>query len=430
MKFYSTNNPQHKVSLREAVLKGLAPDGGLYFPEQIPTLSGSFIGSLSEQSNVSIALSVAKNLLGEEVEEKELQRIVEQTVFFDVPVVEVENNVYSLELFHGPTLAFKDFGARFMASLLGYFSKSEKEEITVLVATSGDTGSAVAHGFHKVPGVRVFVLYPSGKVSDLQEKQFTTLGDNITALEIDGTFDDCQRLVKTAFQDAELKSKLVLTSANSINIARLIPQSFYYFFTMAQLGQKEPVVFSVPSGNFGNLTGGILAWRMGLPIHQFVASTNINDIVPFYLDNGKFNPRPSIQTISNAMDVGNPSNFARMLALFQDDYHEMSKMIRGYAFTDDETRDAMKTVDKGSGYTLDPHGAIGYLGLKKYQTSNPVKGVFLETAHPGKFREVVEETLGRKVELPERLSNLITRQKKSIEMSSSFEEFREFLLRH
>ena len=418
------------MSLREAVLKGLAPDGGLYLPEQIPVLPKSFIGSLSEQSNVSMALTVARNLLGGEVEEKELQRIVEQTVFFDVPVVEVENNVYSLELFHGPTLAFKDFGARFMASLLGYFSKSEKEEITVLVATSGDTGSAVAHGFHKVPGVRVFVLYPSGKVSDLQEKQFTTLGDNITALEIDGTFDDCQRLVKTAFQDAELKSKLVLTSANSINIARLIPQSFYYFFTLAQLGLKEPVVFSIPSGNFGNLTGGILAWKMGLPIYQFIASTNVNDIVPCYLDNGKFNPRPSIQTISNAMDVGNPSNFARMLTLFHDDYYEMTQMIKGYSFTDEETREGMRAVDKQSGYTLDPHGAVGYLGLKKYQTSHSVKGVFLETAHPGKFREVVEETLGRKIELPERLNNLITRQKKSIEMSSTFDEFREFLLKY
>lgn len=430
MKFYSTNNPQYKISLREAVLKGLAPDGGLYLPESIPALPSTFLRTLPGHSNVSIALTVARNLLGEEVEAKELERIVEQTVFFDVPVVEVENNVYSLELFHGPTLAFKDFGARFMASLLGYFSKSEKEEVTVLVATSGDTGSAVAHGFHKVPGVRVFVLYPSGKVSDLQEKQFTTLGDNITALEIDGTFDDCQRLVKAAFQDTELKSKLGLTSANSINIARLIPQSFYYFFAMAQLGLDEPVVFSVPSGNFGNLTGGILAWKMGLPIHQFIASTNVNDIVPFYLDNGKFNPRPSIQTISNAMDVGNPSNFARMLTLFHEDYHEMSQMIKGYAFTDAETREAMKIVDKQSGYVLDPHGAVGYLGLKKYQSSNLVKGVFLETAHPGKFREVVEDTLGRKIELPERLSDLITRKKKSIEMSSSFEEFREFLLGH
>lgn len=430
MKFYSTNNPQHKVSLREAVLKGLAPDGGLYLPESIPGLPEKFLKTLAGHSNVSMALTVAKNLLGEEVGEKELARIVEQTVFFDVPVVQVEDNVYSLELFHGPTLAFKDFGARFMASLLGHFSKSEKEEITVLVATSGDTGSAVAHGFHNVPGVRVFVLYPSGKVSDLQEKQFTTLGDNITALEINGTFDDCQRLVKTAFQDAELKSKLVLTSANSINIARLIPQSFYYFFAMAQLDDKGPLVFSVPSGNFGNLTGGILAWKMGLPIHQFIASTNVNDIVPFYLNNGQFTPRPSIQTISNAMDVGNPSNFARMLHLFHDDYHEMSQMIKGYAFNDDQTREAMKIVDRDAGYTMDPHGAVGYLGLKRYQDSNPVNGVFLETAHPGKFREVVDKTLGRKIDLPERLSALVTRQKKSIEMSSVFEEFREFLLKH
>ena len=328
MIYYSTNNKNQRVSLREAVIQGLAPDNGLYMPESIPVLSASFFESLSQLSFQEIGFRVAKSLIGEDIPTNELKRIVDHTIQFDAPLVEIERDVFSLELFHGPTLAFKDFGARFLSGLLGYFANQQDKEITILVATSGDTGSAVANGFLNVPGTKVIVLYPSGKVSDIQEKQFTTLGGNITALEIDGTFDDCQRLVKQAFMDEELKRKLFLTSANSINIARLIPQSFYYFHAYAQLKDKQSeIVFSVPSGNFGNLTAGLFAKRMGLPIHKFIAATNRNDIVPKYLQTKLFSPRPSVQTISNAMDVGNPSNFARILDLYQSDFDALSKDI-------------------------------------------------------------------------------------------------------
>lgn len=429
MEFYSTNNKDIRVGLKEAVVQGLASDGGLFMPRLIPKLSPEFISNISKHSNESIAYEVAKLWIGQSVPDNEVKRIVEKTIFFDVPLVEVEKQVMALELFHGPTLAFKDFGARFMASLLGFFSQQSSTETTVLVATSGDTGSAVAHGFHKVQGIRVVVLYPSGKVSELQEKQFTTLGDNVTALEIDGTFDDCQRLVKTAFADKELKSKITMTSANSINIARLIPQSFYYFFSMARLKDHDRVVFSVPSGNFGNLTGGILAWKMGLPIHHFIAATNANDVVPYYLANNKFIPKPSVATISNAMDVGNPSNFSRLLELFDHDFKTMSTTISGYAFSDDETRKAMQYIERSSGYILDPHGAIGYLGLKAYQRTNPSTGVFLETAHPGKFKEVVEETLHHTIELPQRLMDLRRKKKQTIKLSAQFDDMKEFLIR-
>lgn len=389
----------------------------------------TYLSGLDNRSNPEIAFEVTKHLIGKDVPEMVIRKIIEDTVSFEVPLIQLTNHIWSLELFHGPTLAFKDFGARFMASLLGYFAEEEGDQFTILVATSGDTGSAVAHGFHKVPGINVIVLYPSGKVSDLQEKQFTTLGDNITAVEVEGTFDDCQRLVKTAFGDQELRDKLNLTSANSINIARLIPQSFYYFFAFARMDKKMPLVFSVPSGNFGNLTGGIFAQRMGLPIHHFIAATNTNDVVPQYLQTKIFEARPSVQTISNAMDVGDPSNFARLLDLFNHDYNLFSHAMTGFAFSDDDTRLAMKEVFQERGYMLDPHGAVGYFGLKKYlETNKEINGIFLETAHPGKFKEVVEVVLANKVVLPERLSRLQHMEKKSIKMSKSFPDFREYLI--
>jgi threonine synthase len=427
MKFYSTRNKALRVSLREAVVQGLAPDNGLFMPETIPALPSEFFQRLHTMTFQEIAFTVASQLLGEEVPGEQLKKIVEHTVNFDAPLVEIEKDIYALELFHGPTLAFKDFGARFMSQLLGYFAGQDKREVTILVATSGDTGSAVANGFLGVPGTRVIVLYPSGKVSEVQEKQFTTLGKNITAIEIDGTFDDCQHLVKTAFMDNDLKQRLFLTSANSINIARLIPQSFYYFYAWSRLSQLgKDVAFAVPSGNFGNLTAGLLAMQMGLPIKKFVASTNINDIVPKYLNTGTFQPTSSRQTISNAMDVGNPSNFDRMKDLFGE---RMKDHIVGWSFNDEETRSAMRSVFAQSNYVLDPHGAVGYLGLKKYLSANKKEaGVFLETAHPGKFIDVVEETLQRKIDLPPALQAFMKGEKKSIPMNKDFDNFRKYLL--
>lgn len=431
MKFYSTNNPDLKVDLRQAVTQGLAPDNGLYMPERIPALPEEFFKTIHQKTFQEIALAVAQNLIGDDVPEAELKRIVEHTIQFDAPVVEIEEGIFALELFHGPTLAFKDFGARFMSQLLGYFARQQDQEIVILVATSGDTGSAVANGFLGVPGTRVVVLYPSGKVSEIQEKQFTTLSQNITALEISGTFDDCQQLVKQAFLDDQLRRKFFLTSANSINIARLIPQSFYYFYTYAQLkGLNKPLVFSVPSGNFGNITGGLLAKRMGLPIHKFVAATNTNDVFPQYLLTKTFNPRPSRQTISNAMDVGNPSNFVRMLELFNGNFTALSNEISGYAFTDEETADAMRAVYKKNKYIMDPHGAIGYLGLKKYLVEHreDVTGIFLETAHPAKFKDVVEDTLKLPIDIPSSLEKFLLKEKKAIKMPAEFNAFKDFLI--
>ncbi len=428
MKFYSTNNRNHKVDLREAVIQGLAADNGLYMPESIPQLPATFLNALPVLSFQQIGYEVARAFLRNDLSESDLLKIVEHTLAFDAPLVKVEPDVYALELFHGPTLAFKDFGARFLAGLLGYFAKERNREITILVATSGDTGSAVANAFLNVPGTRVVVLYPSGKVSVAQEKQFTTLGSNITALEVTGTFDDCQRLVKQAFLDVELKQKFFLTSANSINIARLIPQSFYYFRAFAQLKTKTEVVFAVPSGNFGNLTAGLLAQRMGLPITQFVAATNANDVVPEYLKTKIFQARPSVQTISNAMDVGNPSNFARLLDLFNHDFDKIAQHIKGYTFSDTETQTAMRQVYNQSHYVTDPHGAVGYLGLKQFLKSHPnYTGVFLETAHPAKFADVVEATLQTKVELPERLQTFMKGEKKSVVISPGFDEFKNLL---
>jgi threonine synthase len=430
MKFYSTNNPDLKVSLKQAVTQGLAPDNGLYMPEHIPVLPKEFFDGISGKSFQEIAFEVAVNLLEEEIPKAELRKIVEHTIQFDAPLVALEPNVYALELFHGPTLAFKDFGARFMSQILGYFAKQQQREIVILVATSGDTGSAVANGFLDVPGTRVVVLYPSGKVSEIQEKQFTTLGKNITALEVDGTFDDCQQLVKQAFLDSDLANRYFLTSANSINIARLIPQSFYYFYAYARVPNKnKPLIFSIPSGNFGNLTGGLLAKRMGLPVHQFIASTNINDVVPQFLSSKSFNPRASRQTISNAMDVGNPSNFVRMLDLFQGDFDRLSREIVGYSFTDDETQEAMQKMFLKNDYVMDPHGAVAYLGLKKYLRHNAIdaNGIFAETAHPAKFKEVVDRTLRTSIEIPADLQKFLQHPKKSIPLSGGYVGFRNFL---
>jgi len=430
MKFYSTNNPDLKVDLKQAVTQGLAPDNGLYMPEKIPVLPKAFFDTIAKKSFQEIAFDVADNLIGEDVPKAELRRIVEHTIQFDAPLVELGNNIYALELFHGPTLAFKDFGARFMSQLLGYFAKQQEKEIIILVATSGDTGSAVANGFLGVAGTKVVVLYPSGKVSEIQEKQFTTLGKNVTALEVDGTFDDCQNLVKQAFLDRDLRQKYFLTSANSINIARLIPQSFYYFYGYSRIPDKgNPVIFSVPSGNFGNLTGGLLAKRMGLPIDKFVASTNINDVVPRYLSSKSFNPGLSKQTISNAMDVGNPSNFVRMLDLFQGDFERLSREIAGYAFTDSETETAMQEVFSRNKYIMDPHGAVAYLGLKEFLKSRKTAatGIFLETAHPAKFKEVVDETLQVLVPIPTELQKFLQHPKKSISLSSEYQVFKDFL---
>ena len=431
MKFYSTNNKDVKADLKQAVTQGLAPDNGLYMPEHIPALPDSFFEQLPNLSFQEIAFRVTKHLLGEDVPEQELRRITDHTIAFDAPLIAIEENIYSLELFHGPTMAFKDFGARFMSQLLGYFAREQSREVVVLVATSGDTGSAVANGFLGVEGVKVIVLYPSGKVSDIQEKQFTTLGQNITAIEIDGTFDDCQALVKKAFLDEELKRKYFLTSANSINIARLIPQSFYYFYAYAKLAsRKMPVVFSIPSGNFGNLTGALLARKMGLPITTLVAATNANDVVPAYLNNEIFAPRASQQTISNAMDVGNPSNFSRMQDLFNQDYAALKEAIKGFAFSDEETRAAMRHVYATTQYVLDPHGAIGYLGLKKFLLNDRTEaiGVFLETAHPAKFKDVVEETLAQPVAIPSELQKFLGRAKQSVPMKKDFSLFKTYLM--
>lgn len=431
MKFYSTNNKALKVDLQEAVTRGLAPDNGLYMPEHISKLPHSFFDRLPTLSFTEMANEVVAHLLGSDVPQADLKRMVDHTIQFDAPLVRVDDNVFALELFHGPTLAFKDFGARFMSQLLGYFARKQKREIVILVATSGDTGSAVANGFLGVAGTKVVVLYPSGKVSEIQEKQFTTLGKNVTALEVTGTFDDCQRLVKQAFLDEELQNTFFLTSANSINIARLIPQSLYYFYAYAQAAAfGKPIVFSVPSGNFGNLTGGLLAVKMGLPVHAFVAATNINDVVPVYLRTNLFTPRDSARTISNAMDVGNPSNFVRMLDLYDQQTEKLKQDIVGYAFTDDETRAAMRHLYALSSYTLDPHGAIGFLGLQKYmhEHTSDVTGVFLETAHPAKFKEVVDQALGKPVEIPDVLQKFMLQTKQSVIMAAEFQAFKNYLL--
>ena len=404
MKYISTRQ-QEETNIKTAILKGLADDGGLFMPEYIPQLDSAFFENLPNLTLQEIGFRVAREFLGESIRNENLKEIIDEVLNFEIPAVKISENIYSLELFHGPTMAFKDVGARFMARMMSYFS--EGKPMKVIAATSGDTGSAVASGFYNVPGIEVYILYPKGKVSPLQEKQLTTWGGNIKALEINGTFDDCQALAKQILSDEELNQKFTLTSANSINIARLIPQSFYYFWAFAQLQKLgKPIVFSVPSGNFGNLTAGLFAKKMGLPIHHFVASTNANDIVPNYLETGIYTAKSSIQTISNAMDVGNPSNFERMKSLFDNDVSEFKREIDSYSFSDEETKNAMRKVKNDFGYTLDPHGAVAYLGFQKYLEKNNEEliGVLLETAHPAKFVEVVENVLKETIEIPEKLA--------------------------
>ena len=431
MRLYSTKNRSIEVGLEEAVFKGLPDDNGLFVPVNIPRLSDAFYKDINKLSFPEIAFEVSNALIGDDIDEQEIRKIINDVITFDAPVIHIHDNIHVLELFHGPSLAFKDFGARFMARLMSYFLEKRQREINILVATSGDTGSAVAQGFLDMPGIKVTILYPSKKVSDIQEKQLTTLGRNVKALEVSGTFDDCQRLVKEAFLDKELNKRILLTSANSINISRLIPQSFYYFYGYAQVKEKgKPVVFSVPSGNFGNLCGGLIAKRMGLPVEKFVASTNMNDIVPEYLTSGLFQPRPSIKTISNAMDVGNPSNFARLMAFYEEDLNKIKNDIWGAKYTDKQTSEAIQQVYKKISYILDPHGAVGYLGLKDYfkEASSSANGIFLATAHPSKFLEVVEQVIEKRIELPERLKETVKKEKKSIEMQPDFNALKEYLL--
>jgi threonine synthase len=428
MNFYSLNKIAPKVTFKDAVIKGLAPDKGLYFPEKITPLSNEFLNNIENFSNEEIAFEVIKQFVADEIPEKELKEIIEETVNFDFPIIAIEENIAALELFHGPTMAFKDVGARFMARCLGYFNKEETAKVTVLVATSGDTGGAVASGFLGVEGVDVVILYPSGKVSDVQEKQLTTLGKNITALEVNGTFDDCQAMVKTAFLDDELIANKNLTSANSINVARWLPQMFYFFFAYKQLKNKhKDLVFSVPSGNFGNICAGLMAHKLGLPVKQFIAATNINDIVPNYLETGIYTPKPSKQTISNAMDVGDPSNFVRILEIFKNDDIKLKEVLSSYSFTDKETQYAMKEIKEKHHYIADPHGAVGYLGLKKQGIDENAFGIFLETAHPVKFLNVVDPIINETIELPKQILEVIDKEKVSIKIST-YTELKQFLL--
>ena len=428
MNYYSLNNKDIKVSFQEAVIQGLAPDRGLYFPETIAKLPKSFFDTIETLSNEEIAFEAIKQFVGNEIPEIVLKQIIAETLCFNFPCELVEDNIYSLELYHGPTMAFKDVGARFMSRCLAYFNKDKNQKNTVLVATSGDTGGAVASGFLGVKGVQVVILYPSGKVSDIQERQLTTLGQNITALEVDGVFDDCQDMVKKAFLDETLAHKN-LTSANSINIARWLPQMFYFFFAYKQLkNHNKPLIVSCPSGNFGNICAGILTKKLGLPIAHFVAATNANDTIPQFLQTGKYVPKPSIATISNAMDVGNPSNFVRIQEMYHDDILEFKKDFSSYAFSDDQTKDALQNIYTRTGYIVEPHGAVGYLGLKKEieKQSNSV-GVFLETAHPIKFLDVVEPILNFQISIPSQIESVLRKDKIKIPITS-YEDLKRFLI--
>ncbi|MFA6717753.1 MAG: threonine synthase [Prevotella sp.] len=441
MKYYSTNRQAPEASLQEAVERGLAPDRGLYMPQNIKKLPVGFFENIDKLTFRQIAFEVAKAFFGEDVEAEALKRIVEDTLSFDTPTVKVEGNIYALELFHGPTLAFKDVGARFMARLLQYFINKDKNStglVNVLVATSGDTGSAVANGFLGVDGIHVYVLYPKGKVSAIQESQFTTLGRNITAIEVDGVFDDCQALVKNAFMDQQLNEHMRLTSANSINVARFLPQAFYYFNAFAQLKRAgiidydaengtSNLVFSVPSGNFGNITAGLFGWKMGLPVKHFIAANNANDIFFQYLQTGKYNPQPSKQTLANAMDVGDPSNFARILDLYGSDWTQIRTDISGATYSDADIRETMKACHTATDYILDPHGACGYQALKDLLAPGDL-GVFLETAHPAKFKEKVDSIIDEDIEIPQRLQNFMAGTKQSIPLSKDFAAFKQFLI--
>lgn len=431
MKYYSTNLKAADATLEEAVVKGLASDRGLFMPREIKPLPQEFYEHIEELSFQEIAYRVADAFFGEDIPADTLKQIVYDTLSFDVPLVKVTDNIYSLELFHGPTLAFKDVGARFMARLLGYFIRKEgKKEVNVLVATSGDTGSAVANGFLGVESIHVYVLYPKGKVSEIQEKQFTTLGRNITALEVDGTFDDCQALVKAAFMDRELNEHLQLTSANSINVARFLPQAFYYFYAYAQLkkaGRAANAVVCVPSGNFGNITAGLFGKRMGLPVSHFIAANNRNDIFYQYLQTGVYSPRPSIATIANAMDVGDPSNFARVLDLYRNSHEAICADISGATYTDEQIADTMRRVWQEHHYLLDPHGACGYRALAEGLQPGET-GIFLETAHPAKFKDTVEKIIGESISIPAKLQAFMSGEKQSLPMSREFADFKKYLL--
>lgn len=432
MKYYSTNGQAPEANLEKAVVKGLAEDRGLYMPERIKPLSPEFFNQIENLTFQEIAYQVADAFFGEDVPADTLKEIVYDTLSFDVPAVPVTDRIYSLELFHGPTLAFKDVGARFMARLLGYFNAREAEDrlVNVLVATSGDTGSAVANGFLGVPGIHVYVLYPKGKVSPIQECQFTTLGQNITALEVDGVFDDCQALVKTAFMDAELNAHMKLTSANSINVARFLPQSFYYFYAYAQMkkrGMADNLVVCVPSGNFGNICSALFGKRMGLPVKRFIAANNANDIFYNYLQTGQYNPRPSVQTIANAMDVGDPSNFARILNLYGRSHEAICNDISGATYTDGQIADTMRDCLNENGYLLDPHGACGYRALQEGLQEGET-GIFLETAHPAKFKDTVENITGQPLPVPEKLAAFMKGKKQSVSLPADFAQFKQFLL--
>ncbi len=441
MQFYSTNDATHRVSAEEAIFRGLPADSGLYMPARIDPLPDAFFSELPQLSFAEIGVRVSRQLLGNEISDEDLRQIVEEAINFPAPVVKLDEQKYVLELFHGPSLAFKDFGARFMSRLMGYYNRGKDQELIILVATSGDTGGAVAAGFYDTPGIQVVILYPSGKVSALQEKQLTTLGKNIHALEIKGSFDDCQAIVKQAFLDIRLRQQLRLSSANSINISRLIPQTFYYFEAVKQLGRTgDPIAFSVPSGNFGNLTAGLIARKLGLSIHHFIAATNRNDVVPRFLTTGRYERRPSVVTLSNAMDVGAPSNFARMANLHGQldglqDIHTVTHTnlrdtLSGFAYDDGVTENAMREVERRYGYTLDPHGAVGYLALKEWQQDNPhTRGIILETAHPSKFKPDVERILGHPIEVPRRLAELAGKNKVAYSFGIDYAPIRQWLLK-
>jgi threonine synthase len=430
MLYYSTQDASHKVSFKEASIRGQAPQRGLYFPEHIPALPATFLQDMDSLSKEEIALQVIAPFVGDTIPHADLKKIVAKTVDFDFPLVVVSKDIYALELFHGPTLAFKDVGARFMSQCLGYFLQDEAKKVTVLVATSGDTGGAVANGFYDVEGVDVVILYPSGKVSSIQELQLTTLGKNITALEIDGTFDDCQQMVKAAFMDAELNQALFLTSANSINVARWLPQQFYYFYAWQQWQRKdEPPVVCVPSGNFGNICAGLMAYRTGLPIQHFVAACNANDSVPAYLQTGDYAAKPAIATLSNAMDVGDPSNFIRLLHLFESNHSSIKNILSAYSVPDETTKETIREVYANENYLLDPHGAVGYYALQQYlQEHTGAAGIFLETAHPVKFYDVVEPVIDTAIPIPDSVQRLFNKTKKSIPMQASAKVLKTFLL--
>ncbi|MFO7890062.1 MAG: threonine synthase [bacterium] len=430
MFYYSTEDKKHTVSLKEAVLHGMPKKGGLYLPMHIPQVPESFFKKINGLNFREISLTLAKLLLNDDVPDAVLDNIVNDALYFDTPLVAVNHQIKTLELFHGPTLAFKDVGARFMARLMSYFISGSNKKLNIVVATSGDTGSAVAHGFFKIPGINVFVLYPSEKISEIQEKQIATLGENITCMEIKGSFDDCQTLVKQVLWDTDFTEEYDITTANSINIARLLPQIFYYFRLYSQL-KKEPqyLTVSVPSGNFGNLTAGLMAKRMGLPVYKFIASTNVNDVVPKYLKTGVFRSQPSQSTISNAMDVGDPSNFVRIFELYQGDLNKLRHDLYGAGFNDQQTRECMRNIFNKYGYICDPHGAVGYLGLKDYLKTDAQidTAVFLETAHPAKFKNIVEPEISTEVKIPDRLERYLKKEKKTIRINRSIERVKDLI---